>query len=213
LPGTRGVPGSKVAGADLNGLEPFSRKIYRRWQAKKIYYFPDAESGEDIFAAKAREVFRQGHFPKSSKQPYWAHALGFVPARTQDPKRKSFPRPRLSQMDEATKIEKKWPTSGWAGGTDAQHFRTRASRWLEGSGSGRTFSRAITARFAIFPFNPAGTFLPEPPRGRTLFRRGWDGTVEAYYAEFRARRMDLHASCRPSGKPPEIALPKLPARW
>src|SRR6266478_6062915 len=80
-------------------LEPFLENL-RPWQAKKIYYFPDAER-EDIFRGKGPE-YSVKDISKSSKQPYWRMALDSF--RSHQTQAKSF-LDTLSQMDEA----QKWP--------------------------------------------------------------------------------------------------------
>src|ERR1700686_63237 len=76
-------------------LEPFLENL-RPWQAKKIYYFPDADR-EDIFRGKGPE-YSVKEISTSSKQPYWRMALDSF--RAHQTQAKGF-LDKLAQMDEA----------------------------------------------------------------------------------------------------------------
>ena len=185
LAGDPAVFPEQVAGPTKR-LEPFLENL-RAWQAKKIYYFPDAER-EDIFRGQGPE-YSVKDISKSSKQPYWRMALDSF--RSHQTQAKSF-LDTLSQMDEA-QIEKMATSDG--GWTDAQHFVLGKSL-VGGSGSGDIFE-GITP--GAIPFTRP-ELLPEPSRP--------DLSVEldgpwSYYAEFRRAHGLTHL---PHPEPPEIAL-------
>jgi LmbE family N-acetylglucosaminyl deacetylase len=157
-------------------LEPFLENL-RPWQAKKIYYFPDAER-EDIFRGKGPE-YSVKDISKSSKQPYWRMALD------------SF-RSHQTQMDEAQIEKMATSDGGWA---DALHFVLGKSL-AGGSVTGDIFE-AITP--GAIPF-ARPEFLPEPSRPDLSVEL--DGAW-SYYAEFRRAHGLTHL---PHPEPPEIAL-------
>ena len=185
LAGDPAVFPEQVAGPTKR-LEPFLENL-RPWQAKKIYYFPDADR-EDIFRGKGPE-YSVKDISKSSKQPYWRMALDSF--RSHQTQAKSF-LDALAQMDEA-QIEKiATSDGGWA---DAQHFVLGKSL-VGGSVSGDIFE-GITP--AAIPF-ARPEVLPEPSRQ--------DLSVEldgpwSYYAEFRRAHGLTHL---PHPEPTEIAL-------
>ena len=86
----------------------------RPWQAKKIYYFPDADR-EDIFRGKGPE-YAVKDLSRSTKQPYWRMALESF--RAHQTQAKSF-LDSLAQMDDAQIEKMATSDSGWS---DAQRF-------------------------------------------------------------------------------------------
>lgn len=166
------------------------REIYlenlRPWQAKKIYYFPDAENDE-LFRGKGPE-YSVKDIAKSSKMPYWRVSVESF--RAHQTQAKNF-LDSLSKMDEA-QMEKTAAADGW---TDAQRFVLGKSL-VGGSVTGDIFEN-ITA--GTIPFARAGV-SPEPERPEVSAELGgpW-----SFYADFR-RAHGLNQL--PHQEPPEIAL-------
>ncbi len=167
-------------------LEPFLENL-RPWQAKKIYYFPDADR-EDIFRGKGPE-YSVKEISKSSKQAYWRMALDSF--RAHQTQAKSF-LDKLAQMDEA-QIEKMATSDG--GWSDAQHFVLGKSL-VGGSVTGDIFESISPG---AIPF-VRSELSPEPVRPELSVELGGP---YSFYAEFR-RAHGLNNLPHP--EPPEIAL-------
>ena len=95
--------------APVRRLEPYLENL-RPWQAKKIYYFPDADR-EDIFEGRG-PTYSVKDISKSTKQPYWRAALESF--RRHETQAKSFI-DSLEKMDDA-QLEKMATTGFWSNG-------------------------------------------------------------------------------------------------
>jgi len=175
----------QVAGP-ANRRELFLENL-RPWQAKKIYYFADAER-EDIFRGKGPE-YSVKEISKSSKQPYWRMALDSF--RAHQTQAKSF-LDKLAQMDDA-QIEKMATSEG--GWTDAQKFVLGKSR-VGGSTTGDIFEGITKEEIPL----ARPEVSPESARQELSAELGgaW-----SYYAEFRRAHGLTNL---PHPEPPEIAL-------
>lgn len=167
-------------------LEPFLENL-RPWQAKKIYYFPDADR-EDIFRGKGPE-YSVKEISKSSKQPYWRMALDSF--RAHQTQAKSFI-DKLAQMDEA-QIEKMATSDG--GWSDAQHFVLGKSL-VGGSVTGDIFEGITPGAIAFV----RPDLSSEPARPELSVELGGP---YSFYAEFRRAHGLITL---PHPEPPEIAL-------
>jgi LmbE family N-acetylglucosaminyl deacetylase len=175
---------SQVA-APLRRLEPYLENL-RPWQAKKIYYFPDAER-DDIFRDKG-PAYSVKDLAKSTKKAYWRLALeSFLAHQTQA---KGYI-DRIGKMSDA-EIEKLAQTDGWG---ESQHF-VRGKSLVGGSVTGDIFE-GITPD--AIPF-ARPEVSPEPPRPEFSVELAgpWN-----FYAEFRRVHGLAHL---PHPEPPEIAL-------
>lgn len=171
--------------APLRRLEPYLENL-RPWQAKKIYYFADADK-EDIFRGKGPR-YSVKDISKSAKQPYWRAALDSF--RKHETQAKGFI-DSLAKMDEA-QIEKMATSDFW---TDGIGFVLGKSL-VGGSATGDIFE-GITPG-AISFVRP--TQEPEPSRSALSVELAgpW-----SFYAEFRRAHGLTHL---PHPEPPEIAL-------
>jgi LmbE family N-acetylglucosaminyl deacetylase len=166
------------------------REIYlenlRPWQAKKIYYFPDADNDE-LFRGKGPE-YSVKDLAKSSKLPYWRVSVESF--RAHQTQAKNFI-DSLGKMDEA-QIEKTAASDGW---TDAQRFVLGKSL-VGGSVTGDIFENIAAD---TIPFARPG-LAPEPDRPEVSAELGgpW-----SFYADFRRAHGLSHL---PHPEPPEIAL-------
>jgi LmbE family N-acetylglucosaminyl deacetylase len=174
----------QVAGP-ANQRELFLENL-RPWQAKKIYYFPDADR-EDIFRGKG-PTYSVKEISKSSKLPYWRMALDAF--RAHQTQAKSF-LDKLAQMDEA-QIEKMATSDGW---TDDMRFVLGKSL-VGGSGTADVFD-GITP--GAIPF-ARPEISPEPARPELSVELGGP---YSFYAEFRRGHGLTNL---PHPEPPEIAL-------
>lgn len=167
-------------------LEPLLESL-RPWQAKKIYYFSDAER-EDVFRGKGPD-YSVKEISKSSKQPYWRMALeSFRAHQTQAKSRLDA----LAQMD-AAQIEKMATSEdGW---TDAQHFVLGKSL-VGGSTTGDIFEGITKDGIPFARLEVA----PEPARPEISAELGgpW-----SFYGDFRGAHGLTNL---PHPEPPEIAL-------
>jgi LmbE family N-acetylglucosaminyl deacetylase len=171
--------------APLRRLEPYLENL-RPWQAKKIYYFPDAER-DDLFRDQG-PAYSVKDIAKSSKKAYWRLALeGFLAHQTQA---KGYIE-RISKMSDA-EIEKLAQSDGWG---ESQHF-VRGKSLVGGSVTGDIFE-GITPD--AIPFvRPEILALPTRPDLSLELAGPWD-----FYAEFRRAHALTHL---PHPEPPEIAL-------
>src|SRR6202030_1304027 len=169
----------------MRRLEPYFDNL-RPWQAKKIYYFPDA-TREDIFKGKGPSISVTG-ISKATKQPYWRMTLGsFLSHETQA---KAYI-DSFAKMDEA-EIEKKANANGW---TQPLEFVLGKSL-VGGSSTGDSFEWIIPG---AIPFARSEA-VPEPelPDVAIELAGPW-----SFYREFR-RAHGLENLPHP--EPPEIAL-------
>src|SRR5215831_3990187 len=170
----------------MKRLEPLLENL-RPWQAKKIYYFPDADR-EDIFRGKGPS-YSVKEMSKLSNRPYWRMALDSF--RAHQTQAKGY-LDRIAQMDEAQIEKMVISEDGW--GQD-QHFVFGKSV-VGGSVTGDIFE-GITPG-AIPSARPE--VAPEPVRP--------DLSVElagpwSFYADFRR----VHGLTNlPHPELPEIAL-------
>src|SRR6202795_416225 len=172
--------------APLRRLEPFLENL-RPWQAKKIYYFPDADK-EEIFRDKGPK-YSVKEISKSAKQAYWRVALESF--RRHETQAKSFI-DTLDKMDEG-QIEKMVTSdSFWSTGISF----VLGKSLVGGNVTGDVFD-GITPNAISFARPEVS---PQPPQ--------WDISVELagpwnYYADFRRAHGLTHL---PHPEPPEIAL-------
>ena len=159
----------------------------RPWQAKKIYYFPDADR-EDIFRGKGPS-YSAKEVSKVTKEPYWR--IAFNSFRAHQTQAKSF-LDRIAQTDDA-QVEKIATSEDWWG--QEQHFVLGKSV-VGGSVTGDVFE-GITPG-AIQFVRPEIT--PEPARPDLSVELGgpW-----SFYVEFRRAHGLMNL---PHLEPPEIAL-------
>jgi len=172
--------------APLRRLEPYLENL-RPWQAKKIYYFPDADK-EDIFRDKGPK-YSVKEISKSAKQAYWRIALeSFGRHETQA---KSFI-DSLAKMDEA-QIEKMVTSdSFWSTGISF----VLGKSLVGGSVTGDVFE-GITPGETPFARQEVATASARSEVSVEL-AGPWN-----YYAEFRRAHGLTHL---PHPEPPEIAL-------
>jgi hypothetical protein len=171
--------------APLRRLEPYLENL-RPWQAKKIYYFPDADK-EDIFRDKGPK-YSVKEISKSAKQAYWRMALESF--RRHETQAKGFI-DSLAKMDEA-QIEKMVTSdSFWSSGISF----VRGKSLVGGSVTGDIFEGITTEaiRFARPEVAPA----PAQPEISLELAGPWN-----YYAELRRAHGLTHL---PHPEPPEIA--------
>ena len=159
----------------------------RPWQAKKIYYFADAER-EDIFRGKGPS-YSVKEVSKLSGKPYWRMALDAF--RSHQTQAKSY-LDRIAQMDEAQIEKMATSDDGWG---EDQHYVLGKSV-VGGSVTADIFEGIAPG---VVPFaRPEVT--PEPRRPDLSAELGgpW-----SFYAEFRR----AHGLANlPHPEPPEIAL-------
>jgi len=169
----------------MRRLEPYFDNL-RPWQAKKIYYFPDA-TREDIFKGKGPSISVTG-ISKSTKQPYWRMALeSFLSHETQA---KAYI-DSFAKMDEA-EIEKKANANGW---TQPLEFVLGKSL-VGGSVTGDIFE-GITPGTIAFAQSHAAREPAQPDLAIEL-AGPW-----GFYTEF---RREHGLDNLPHPEPPEIAL-------
>ncbi|GAC1627490.1 MAG: hypothetical protein PVS2B2_22510 [Candidatus Acidiferrum sp.] len=175
----------QVAGPNKR-LEVFLENL-RPWQAKKIYYFADADN-DALFAGKGPE-YSVKEISKSSKQPYWRMALeSFREHQTQA---KSY-LDSIAKMDEA-QIEKMATASGGWG--EAQHF-VMGKSLVGGKVTGDIFEGIAPGAIAF----ARPSFAAEPARPELSVELA--GTW-SFYADFRRAHGLTHLS---HPDPPQIAL-------
>ncbi len=172
--------------APMRRLEPYFENL-RPWQAKKIYYFPDA-ADDAIFRGKGPE-YSVKEISKSKQQAYWRIALEAF--RTHETQAKGF-LDSLSKMSEE-QIEKMAVSDyGWA---DAQRFVLGKS--LVGGSMTGDILENIQAD--AIPFARAQAIAETARLDLSVELAGtW-----SYYEEFRRAHGLTHL---PHPEPPEIAL-------
>ena len=172
--------------APLRRLEPFLENL-RPWQAKKIYYFPDADK-EEIFRDKGPK-YSVKEISKSAKQAYWRVALESF--RRHETQAKSFI-DTLDKMDEG-QIEKMVTSdSFWSTGISF----VLGKSLVGGNVTGDVFD-GITPNAISFA-RPEVSPQPSRPEISVELAGPW-----GYYAEFRRAHGLTHL---PHPEPPEIAL-------
>jgi LmbE family N-acetylglucosaminyl deacetylase len=172
--------------APMRRLEPYFENL-RPWQAKKIYYFPDA-ADDSIFRGKGPEYSVRG-ISKTTKQAYWRIALESF--RAHQTQAKGF-LDSLSKMNEEQIEKMAVSDDGWA---EAQRFVLGKSL-VDGSVTGDMFENI---RADAIPFaRPQAVVEPARPDLSVELAGTW-----SYYDEFRRAHglADL-----PHPEPPEIAL-------
>ncbi len=167
-------------------LEPYLENL-RPWQAKKIYYFADADR-EDIFHGKGPD-YSVKEISKSSKLPYWR--MGLDSFRSHQTQAKVF-LDKVAQMDEAQIEKMATSDSFW---TESLHFVLGKSL-VGGSVTGDIFE-GITPGAILFARPEVS---PEPARSELSVELGGP---YSFYAEFRRAHGLAHL---PHPEPPEIAL-------
>ncbi len=177
---------SEQVAAPMRRLEPYFENL-RPWQAKKIYYFPDA-SDDAIFRGKGPE-YSVKEISKSKKQPYWRIALESF--RAHETQAKGF-LDSLSKMSEEQIEKMAVSDDGWA---DAQRFVLGKSL-VGGSMTGDIFENI---QADAIPF-ARPQVVPEPARPEVSAELA--GTW-SFYEEFRRAHGLTHL---PHPEPPEIAL-------
>jgi LmbE family N-acetylglucosaminyl deacetylase len=165
-------------------LEVFLENL-RPWQAKKIYYFADADR-EDIFRGLGPE-YPVTDISKSSRHAYWRMALDSF--RLHETQAKSFI-DSIANMSDA-QLEK-LATSNWG---DVQHF-VRGRSLVGGSLTGDIFDGITPDAVAFAP--PARAPRSEPPTPFAELGGPW-----TFYDDFR-RAHGLQTLPHP--EPPEMAL-------
>ena len=177
---------SEQVAAPMRRLEPYFENL-RPWQAKKIYYFPDA-ADDAIFRGKGPE-YSVKEISKSKKQAYWRIALESF--RAHETQAKGF-LDSLSKMNEEQIEKMAVSDDGWA---DAQRFVLGKSL-VGGSVTGDMFENI---RADAIPFaRPQTTAQPAQPDLSVGLAGTW-----SYYEEFRRAHGLTHL---PYPEPPEIAL-------
>jgi len=172
--------------APMKRLEPLLENL-RPWQAKKIYYFPDADR-EDIFRGKGPS-YSVKEISKSSKQAYWRMALDSF--RAHQTQAKSYI-DKIAQMDEAQIEKLATSKDGWG---EDQHFVLGKSL-VGGSMTGDIFEGVTPG---AIPFaRPEISAEPVLAELSVELAGPW-----SFYAEFR----HAHGLTNlPQPEPPEIAL-------
>jgi LmbE family N-acetylglucosaminyl deacetylase len=170
--------------APLRRLEPYLENL-RPWQAKKIYYFPDADK-EEIFRDKGPK-YSVKEISKSAKQAYWRVALESF--RRHETQAKGFI-DSLAKMDEA-QIEKMATTDFWSSGISF----VLGKSLVGGSVTGDVFE-GITPGAIPFARSESAP-APLKPEISVQLAGPWN-----YYAEFRRAHGLTHL---PHPEPPEIA--------
>ena len=172
--------------APMKRLEPLLENL-RPWQAKKIYYFPDADR-EDIFRGKGPS-YSVKEISKSSKQAYWRMALDSF--RAHQTQAKSYI-DKIAQMDEAQIEKLATSKDGWG---EDQHFVLGKSL-VGGSMTGDIFEGVTPG---AIPFaRPEISAEPVLAELSVELAGPW-----SFYAEFR----HAHGLTNlPHPEPPEIAL-------
>jgi LmbE family N-acetylglucosaminyl deacetylase len=176
---------SQVA-ASQGRQEPYQDNL-RVWEAKKIYYFPDADNS-DLFHGKGPE-YSVKDISKLLKMPYWR--VSFESFRSHQTQAQGFIDALKGMNDE--QVEKMATADGW---TDAQQFVLGKSL-VGGVVTGDVFENVKTGD--AIPFSRLER-APEPNRsGVSVELAGpW-----SFYDEFRRAHglTDL-----PHPEPPEIAV-------
>jgi LmbE family N-acetylglucosaminyl deacetylase len=175
----------QVAGP-MKRLEPLLENL-RPWQARKIYYFADAER-EDIFRGKG-PAYSVKEISKLSKQPYWRMALDSF--RAHQTQAKSY-LDQIAQMDEAQIEKMATSENGWG---EDQHYVLGKSL-VGGSVTGDIFE-GITPGAIAFARPEVAPESAKPELSVEL------GGPWSFYAEFRRAHGLTNL---PHPEPPEIAL-------
>src|SRR5271169_4291048 len=171
--------------APLRRLEPYLENV-RPWQAKKIYYFSDADK-EEIFRDKGPK-YSVKEISKSAKQAYWRIALESF--RRHETQAKSFI-DSLAKMDEAQIERMVTSDSFWSSGISF----VLGKSLVGGSATDDVFE-GITS--GPIPFGrPEATAAPALAEVSVELAGPW-----SYYADFRRAHGLMQL---PHPEPPEIA--------
>jgi LmbE family N-acetylglucosaminyl deacetylase len=176
---------SQVA-ASQGRQEPYQDNL-RAWQAKKIYYFPDADNS-NMFHGNGPE-YSVRDISKLLKMPYWR--VSFESFRAHQTQAQGFIDALKGMNDE--QIEKMASVDGW---TDAQQFVLGKSL-VGGTVMGDVFENVKTGE--AIPFSP-------PKRAPETNTSGVSAELAgpwSFYDEFR-RAHGL--TSLPHPEPPEIAV-------
>lgn len=171
--------------APVRRLEPYLENL-RPWQAKKIYYFPDADR-EDIFQGKG-PTYSVKDISKSTKQPYWRAALESF--RRHETQAKSFI-DSVAKMNDA-QLEKMATTEFWTNGISL----VLGKSLVGGNVTGDVFE-GVTPGAIPFSRPKIATPATQPDVSAEL-AGPWK-----FYEEFRRAHGLTHL---PHLDPPEIAL-------
>jgi LmbE family N-acetylglucosaminyl deacetylase len=175
----------QVAGP-MKRLEPLLENL-RPWQARKIYYFADAER-EDIFRGKG-PAYSVKEISKLGKQPYWRMALDSF--RAHQTQAKSY-LDQIAQMDEAQIEKMATSENGWG---EDQHYVLGKSL-VGGTVTGDIFEGITPGAIAFV--RPEVSPEPAKPELSMELAGPW-----SFYAEFRRAHGLTNL---PHPEPPEIAL-------
>jgi LmbE family N-acetylglucosaminyl deacetylase len=176
---------SQVA-ASQGRQQPYQDNL-RAWQAKKIYYFPDADNSE-MFRAKGPE-YSVKDISKLLKMSYWR--VSFESFRAHQTQAQGFLDALKGMNDE--QVEKRATADGW---TDAQQLVLGKSL-VGGTVTGDVFENVKTGE--AIPFLPPQRAAEHPESGVSAELAGpW-----SFYDQFR-RAHDL--TNLPHPEPPEIAV-------
>jgi LmbE family N-acetylglucosaminyl deacetylase len=170
----------------MRRLEPLLENL-RPWQAKKIYYFPDADR-EDIFQGKGPS-YSVKEISQTGQRAYWRMALESF--RAHQTQAKSY-LDKIAQMDEAQIEKMATSKDGWG---EDQHYVLGKSL-VGGTVTGDIFEGVSPG--AIPFLRPEVS--PEPARSEIAMEL--DGPW-SFYAEFRRAHGLMNL---PHPEPPEIAL-------
>jgi LmbE family N-acetylglucosaminyl deacetylase len=171
--------------APLRRLEPYLENL-RPWQAKKIYYFPDADK-EEIFQDKGPK-YSVKEISKSAKQAYWRVALESF--RRHETQAKSFI-DTLAKMDEAQIERMLTSDSFWSSGISF----VLGKSLVGGSVTGDVFDGITPGQISFA--RPEATPTPSQPEISAELAGPWH-----YYADFRRAHGLMNL---PHPEPPEIA--------
>src|SRR6516225_9109953 len=192
LAGNPAVFPEQVAGP-MKRLEPFLADL-RPWQAKKIYYFPDADR-EDIFRGKGPS-YSVKEVSRLSNKPYWRMALDAF--RAHQTQAKSY-LDKIAQMDEAQIERMATSEDGWG---EDQHFVLGKSL-VGGSVSGDIFEEITPG--AIPYARPEA--VPEPAKAQEVTL---SATLPAGWTTANGSGRFTVAARRTAAARVEVSLPALP---
>jgi len=171
----------------MRRLEPYFDNL-RPWQAKKIYYFPDA-SREDIFKGKGPSIAVTG-ISKATGKPYWRMALDAFRAHETQAKAYIDSFAKMSEEE----LEKTARDNGWS---QPQEFVLGKSL-VGGSVTGDIFEGITPETIPFAPAKASTVPAANEPELAIELAGPW-----GFYAQFR-RAHGLENLPHP--EPPEIGL-------